>query len=464
MLMAAHGLDRWGVNMSNLNSDMQITELAAKYVIQRDETNISIDDMESFKLAFLDWIACAVEGQNEKCLKISKEYVEQMESQQKSTIIGSESLVAPLWAAFLNATASHSQDFDDIHSYLSMHLETPVISAALAVAEYTHSSGRDFIIAVIRGMQIMTALGDAVLPDHASHGWLPTSTLGVFGATAASGYLLKLNQKEMCDAFGLAASCSSGNQYSLGKMSKLYQSANASRQGLEVAILAKNGITANDQIFDTPYLEMLSKKVNREALYKRLYDGPSAIQELYIKPFPCGCPTHPGIINGISLVRENSINIEDISKIELWTYPRAYNLAGNPDPKTSLESKYSIPFCAVAGMCKGTVNNDTFKDEVINEESIQQFLHKVVLNPDSKMNETRGGKAVISLNNGEKFSKETHIFGRNVKTKDKAKLVEEKFRYCVSKSWGATKAQRIYVILNHITDMQDITDFTKLLR
>ncbi len=441
-----------------------LTYIMSEYTIRRDKTEHGEDNLLACKLAFLDWLAAAAEGQSEESVKRVKQFVAQMGGNRTCTVIGENDKASPLWATMINSTASHSQDFDDIHSYLSMHLETPVISAALASAECENASGHDFLTAVIKGMQIMAALGDAVLPEHASRGWLATATLGIFGAAAASGYLMRLTNLEMCRAYGLAASCAAGTQYSLGYMSKIYQTAHAARQGLEAAMLAKMEFTAAEKVFDTHYLEMLATTVNREAALQRL-TGTAAVQEMYFKPFPCGAPTHPGIVNCSRIMSKNDLKVDDIISINLTTYPRAYKLAGNPSPETPMQGKYSIPFCAVAGLCYGKVDSETFVPEIINDPVVKSLLKKTTLKPDENMIPTRGGRAEICYTDGRVFTHETHPFGKSVRSVNQYQQVIDKYDLYVCKAYGKDRTEKIFETVMKLEKTPDITDhLVQLLR
>ena len=71
-----------------------------------------------------------------------------------SALIGRSERTSSLWAALINGTASHSQDFDDVHDFLSMHSTVPVCSAAITAAEMVHASGAEFINAVANGIDV----------------------------------------------------------------------------------------------------------------------------------------------------------------------------------------------------------------------------------------------------------------------------------------------------------------------
>ena len=63
-------------------------------------------------------------------------------------------------------------------------------------------SGADFINALVLGVDVECRIGNAVYPDHYDIGWHITGSAGVFGAAAAAGKLLGLDEQRMVWALG----------------------------------------------------------------------------------------------------------------------------------------------------------------------------------------------------------------------------------------------------------------------
>ena len=91
-------------------------------------------------------------------------------------------------------------------------------------------------------METTCRLGNAVTPGHYERGWHITSTCGVFGATAAAGKILQLNEKQFVDALGIAATQAAGLVEVLGSMARVLNAGFAARNGLAAARLAADGL------------------------------------------------------------------------------------------------------------------------------------------------------------------------------------------------------------------------------
>ncbi len=96
------------------------------------------------------------------------------------------------------------------------------------------------------------AINRGLGPSHYGRGWHATSTIGVFGATAAASKLIGLKTDELQVAFGISASLASGILQNFGTMVKPIHVGHAARNGALSAILASKGTTADKNILDMP--------------------------------------------------------------------------------------------------------------------------------------------------------------------------------------------------------------------
>src|SRR5206468_8056948 len=65
-------------------------------------------------------------------------------------------------AAFINGVSSHIFDYDDTHLKTIIHPAGPVASAILALSEMQPVSGRDFVNALVLGVETECRIGNAV--------------------------------------------------------------------------------------------------------------------------------------------------------------------------------------------------------------------------------------------------------------------------------------------------------------
>lgn len=416
----------------------------AEYAVCDHTAQLTEKDIRMTRLSFLDWLSAAVSGCKEKSARLLMDMACEEHASGDCVLIGQNKCTSPLYAALINGTLSHAIDFDDIHDFLSLHLSSPVFPAALAAAQISGASGMELINGSINGMQIMVAVSAAIMPEHYNIGrFHATGTIGIFGAAAAAGAILKLTPEQMRNAFGISAGLMSGIQLNFGTMAKPMAAGMAAKNGLMAALLAKKGFTGRADLFDTDFLSCLSSSASAEKMMERL-SGPFGIHELRFKRYPCGAPTHSGIINCKKIIAEHKIKTEEIEKIIFEPYPRAIRLVGITHPKTGLEGKFSIPFTAAAQIVFGRVTMETFTDEAVRNPAVLQLLDRMEMIPNDEFTPSRGGKATIQLKDGRKFSNSTYLLGHELNLDESEKEVVEKYGEILNPRLGSERTEAIY--------------------
>ena len=98
-----------------------------------------------------------------------------------------------------------------VHTGSKSHIGAVVVTTAWTLADGQGGNGKDFLEAVIVGYEIMARVGMAMdVVSNRKRGWHTTGVIGTFGAAAAAGHLLGLDEEEMVSAFGMAGTQSSG--------------------------------------------------------------------------------------------------------------------------------------------------------------------------------------------------------------------------------------------------------------
>ncbi|MPZ82298.1 MAG: hypothetical protein GEV28_18625 [Actinophytocola sp.] len=128
-----------------------------------------------------------------------------------ATLLGAGRLVRTEDAALVNAVLGQSTFAEDLHLPSLVHPGSVVIPAAMALAEQSALSGKDFLSAVVVGYEVAATLGTAMkTAEFAARGFRPTGVFGPLGAAAAAAYLLRLDRSQTMSALGIAANMASG--------------------------------------------------------------------------------------------------------------------------------------------------------------------------------------------------------------------------------------------------------------
>jgi 2-methylcitrate dehydratase PrpD len=282
-------------------------------------------------------------------------------------------------AAFLNGVSSHIFDFDDTHLKTIIHPAGPVVSAILALSQYRPVSGKEFLNALILGVETECRIGNSVYPNHYDVGWHITGTAGVFGAAAAAGKLLGLTEQQMVWALGLAASQPVGLRESFGSMNKSFNPGRAASNGLFAALLAAQNFTSSDSMIEAKrgWAHTISTKQD----FAEITDGLGSRYESALntyKPFACGIVIHPALDAAIQLRNENSLTADQITRIDLKVHPLVLELTGKKTPKTGLEGKFSIYHSVAVAIIQGAAGERQYSDEAVLDPAVIGLREKVV--------------------------------------------------------------------------------------
>jgi 2-methylcitrate dehydratase PrpD len=224
----------------------------AKRIADCKFEDIPAASVEASKKIILDQFSVALPGSTAGGVPQTVEQMKDWGGKPESTIwVYGDKVPAPN-AAFANAMMAHGWDSDDTYVPAIIHIGAPTVPVAFAMAERKGGlNGKDLLTAVNIGINVMCVLskvvkGDAIARFHA------TCLQGGFGATAAAGWILGLDEEKMRHALGINYGQSSGNLQGGwdGAHTKRMSPAFAVRAGILSALLASRGVTGAHNVFE----------------------------------------------------------------------------------------------------------------------------------------------------------------------------------------------------------------------
>jgi 2-methylcitrate dehydratase PrpD len=370
-----------------------VTQALAAFVVESQPVSIPDAVYAEATRTFLNWIGCAVGGATHPAIDIAWAAAKPFAGAAQASILGRNIRTDVLHAALINGISSHVFDFDDTHLKTIIHPAGPVASGLLALAEKMQAdgrpiSGRDFLHALVLGVEVECRIGNSVYPDHYDRGWHITGTAGVFGAAAAAGKVLGLDRQQMTYALGIAATQSSGLREMFGTMCKPFHPGRAAQNGTYAAFLAKEGFTSSVRGIEAPrgFAHVASTKFDPSEILDGLGERWEAALNTY-KPFACGIVIHPAIDACIQLRNAHGLKAEDIRSIELKVHPLVLELTGKTAPKTGLESKFSVYHSCAAAIVHGRCGEHEYSDECVADPTIVALRQKVKATVDARIHE-----------------------------------------------------------------------------
>jgi len=296
---------------------------------------------------FVDWAGSALSGKGQRAITILEEFAAAMgPGHGTAEILTSRAMTSPLFAAMVNAAASHISEQDDVHNGSVFHPAAIVFPAALATAQALGASGRDFIAASVAGYETGIRVGEFLGRSH-YRVFHTTGTAGTLASAAASGRLLGLDEEEMLHAFGSAGTGSAGLWEFLrdGADSKQLHTARSSAEGLMSAFLARGGFTGARRILEGP--QGMAAGMSSDADPARLTDRLGSrwcVEETSFK-FHASCRhTHPAADALLQVVEAHGLKPGEIATITAHVHQGAIDVLGPvTNPQSVHQAKFSMP-------------------------------------------------------------------------------------------------------------------------
>lgn len=354
---------------------MTITaELCAK-IAKAGYADLGVQAIEAGRRLVLDGIAVAIAGATEEqAIRILADHYREQGGAPQATAIANGFKLNTVAAAALNGAAMHVLDFEPMWSPANHALST-TLAGTLALAEAKGSSGRDVLTALVKGVEMQGWIREAsgqfeaqTMRIHAP------GAAGPFGSAVAAGHLLGLDETQLANAIGIAASRAASVLANVGTMTKSTHCGQASALGLEAALLAARGFTANSDTFGARqgYTDTFHDDFRAEKLlnYGRA-PWRVASPGYAIKMFPSQYGTHFGITAGLELHKQipKGARIRGV----LLTVP-VMNYVNRPRPKTGLDGKFSLQYTTASALLDGKVGIKTFTNARLFQPDMQDLL------------------------------------------------------------------------------------------
>jgi 2-methylcitrate dehydratase PrpD len=280
-----------------------------------------------------------------------------------ATVIGTGLRAPAHLAALANGGSAHALNYDDFLPGAGAHLGALGIPAALAVAELAGGvSGKELVAAIAAGSQLMARLASAI--DKGSYTETRPQTsqmLGYFNAAISAGRVLRLDERQMHSALGLAQmQCSGGRQPVLeGSEAKALYAAWPNQVGVQCALLAKDGLDCVCDAFEGPaglYATYFGNAYFETELTRELGQA-FRFEGLTFKPWPATNVAYVFIEAAISLRAGHGIHPGDVASVHLIGEDHIRTFcepaAVRRRPRTSVEAEDSVPFTVAKALANG---------------------------------------------------------------------------------------------------------------
>jgi len=392
------------------------SQVLAQYAANLQFSDIPTRVIRKTEDLLVDWVGSALAGKGARAVESVAKFTAQMTPVQNQAYPGSAEILihrtfsSPMFAAMVNAAASHVVEQDDVHNASVFHPATVVFSPALAVAQAIGASGQEFLTACVAGYEVGIRVGEFLGRSHYKI-FHTTGTAGSLAAAAAVGRLLHLTPEQMLHAFGSAGTQAAGLWEFLRDAadSKQLHTSHAASTGLMSAYLAKDGFTGAKHILEGP--QGMAAGMSTDADVTKLTAGLGtrfATEETSFKYHASCRHTHPAADALLKVMQDNQLKIDQIARVITHVHQGAIDVLGPVvDPKTVHQSKFSMGTVLALAARFGYAGLNEFESS-FSSEDIQAFCQKVemVLDPEVDQAYPRKwiGKVTVMTNDGMTYS------------------------------------------------------------
>ena len=356
---------------------MTITEQFCRILADITVDTIPPEAIAATRRLVLDGIAVGVAGTHERAARILADHLREMGGAAQATAINFGFRTSVASAAYLNGAAMHVLDYEPMWNPPN-HATSTTLAAVLAAGEWLGADGAQMIVALIRGVEAQGRLRVASRQyEPRALTFHPPGVTGVIGSAIATSHMLSLDLGETRNAVGLAASRAGSLIGNIGTMAKSTHCGMAAAMGLDAALMAKRGFTANPDIIEAPNglaAGFFDTNWDREALIVR--GVPLRIVEpgYAIKMFPSQYATH-FVIRAALDARARIPDPRAIKSVEITGPIMPY--VDRPRPQNGLDAKFSFQYTAACALLDNAIGLDSFSDNRCVSADISSMLSKV---------------------------------------------------------------------------------------
>jgi 2-methylcitrate dehydratase PrpD len=388
------------------------------------------------------------------------------------TAIGHSRTLDAAGAAFVNGTAAHGEDFDDSFEGGPVHAGAVVVPAVLAVAEREGLSGRDALLGIAVGVEVMCRASLVAPKLIHKAGFHPTAVLGAMGAAASAATALRFSKNQFVNALGVAGSMAAGiiEYLAEGAWTKRMHPGWAAQSGIRAADLARAGFVGPRAVFEGAHGLYHGFARTTEGDWDKLVGGFGerwVANSIAFKLYACGTMTQP-YVDCARRLAEKGVRAEEVVEVICeaaeGTLHRLWEpLADKQRPPNAYFAKFSQPYCIAAGFVLGHAGLEAFTEERVRDERLRSLAAKVryEIDPGNPYPDEFTGHVRARLKDGRTLEeRQGHLRGGRNEPLSRADI-EEKFRLnCAYGGWSAAQAERFLAFARQAFDSRiDLSPF-----
>ena len=445
----------------------RILDLLSDYGVSLTYDKLSEEVLHEVKRRVIDTLGCAMGSYEMRPPQIARAHALEVTATPGSTVLGTRHQSAPELAAFANGVMVRYSDFNDMSVGRKAGHPSDNIPAVFAAAEYAGADMRSTIAGIVLAYEVQDRVGD-VCSAAIDGGWdyvVYTS----FAAAAGAGRAMGLSKEQLANALALAV-VPNGPMFQtrVGRLSmwKGCAAANAARNGVFAALMARRGLTGPAEAFEG---SCGFNKLYGVTVKLPTFGGgavPFTIEHSRFKAFPCDYEAQCCVSPAAELHKVLQGNTKDVEKIEVETYEHGVQCSADTrdkwNPTTRETADHSLPYVVAVALSRGTVWVDDFVEERIRDPKIHALMQKIEVRAIEEFNrawpEAYPFRITVTMRSGQKHVQEIYYAKGHPKNPMADQEIEAKFRRLAEPVMGPAAVGRALSELWHMEEMQNVQE------
>ena len=452
---------------------MNATQRLARFAVGLNYRQIPEEAIERAKACILDTLAVSLYGSTKPWSRTVSGFIRDTGLRGRSTIFGEGLSAQPAQATLANGVMAHAFELDNVRQPgAGVHPGATAFLPAFAMAEDRKADGKSLLTAFVAACEVVSRIGVAAGNSLERRGFHAPGLTGTFGGAIAAGRLLKLNDKKMVNALGIAGSYSGGliefSRCQDGAMVKRLHLGKAAEGGVTAALLASRGFAGPESVLegkfgfcqtysDSPEISYLTHRLGRD--FETMNIG--------IKRCACHINAHAPIEALQELRAETGFVPEEVREIVVSGIEKLVTHHAIYKPKDLMMAQYSIPFCVALSLYFDPTDPESFNEAKLKDKKILAMMRKVKLKVDHEIEDKgwdRAARVSIVLSNKKRLSKLVIHFKGTPRNPMTQVDVQDKARKLTRALLSARHLERLVDSVNKLEKIADVSSIGALLR
>lgn len=335
----------------------EATRRLGEYVATLSYEDLPQEVIDKARQLLLDGLANQLVGSSESPSSHVVRWTRALGGREEATVVGHYLKVPAVLAALCNATMAHAIEMDDAHRDGLVKAGSVLVPASLALAEANASPGRQALVGLVAGYEVMIRLGLALNPGHRRRNFHSTGSLGAFGAAASGAAILGLDANGAASALGTAGTQATGLAAFLEDpecMTKAFNAGKGAMNGVMAAQLAAQGFIGPRRILEGK--EGFARAVCDDIRFEEMTRGLGTdwrILEVGFKPHAACRYAHGPIDAAYEIFDREAVDASRIASVAVRASTLAVRQSGHNDPETLHAAQGSTPFSVALSLISG---------------------------------------------------------------------------------------------------------------